>query len=57
MEKQPGKELESLNRYLLIVGGIGAVGLVISLILLSDFKEPIFRIVELMMDGMFGWLR
>jgi hypothetical protein len=42
-------------KYVSVVSAVGFVGLVISLILLSEFFDPILNIIKLMLGKMFGW--
>ena len=35
----------------------GVIGLVASLVLMTDFLEPLLKIVKLSMDSAFGWLK
>lgn len=48
------KDLESLNKYLAVVAAAGLAGLVVSLVLLSEFSDQVFRFVELTMTSIFG---
>jgi len=38
------KDLVKIERYIPIVAGVGFVGLVVSLILLSDYSEPLLNL-------------
>lgn len=39
------------------VYAVGIIGLVVSLFLMTDFLEPLLKIVRLSMDSAFGWLK
>jgi len=39
------KDLVKIEQYIPIVAGVGLVGLVVSLILLSDYSEPLLNLV------------
>ena len=52
MEKQ--KEDYKWGKHLMFVASIGLIGLVISIYLLMDFKDPLLNIVQLSMDTIFG---
>jgi hypothetical protein len=47
--------LEKMSKYVFIVSAAGFIGLVVSLILLSEFFDPILNIIKIMLGTMFGW--
>jgi len=49
-----GRPTDNLSKYLFVVSAVGGVGLVISLILASNFIGPIKKIAELSLKAIFG---
>lgn len=45
---------KDLDKYMLVLGLVGLTGLVVSLILLSDYFEQLKNIVRAMMKAVFG---
>lgn len=46
---------KKMLKYVYVVSAVGFVGLVVSLILLSEFFDPILNILKLMLGTIFGW--
>ncbi len=54
VEKKPKSDLEDWKKYFLIVPVIGLVGLVVSILLLTEFSEPLMNIFKKMLGAVFG---
>ncbi|MCK5237759.1 MAG: hypothetical protein KAR06_12345 [Deltaproteobacteria bacterium] len=53
-KKEKGLHEYAWTKYLMAVAGVGLIGLIISLVLLMEFSEPLWNVAELFIEFLFG---